>query len=203
MKKILLLTFLLGAFTTNAQEVTFGAKAGLNISSFAGDETEDYDSRTSFHLGATAEIAISDIFSVQPELLFSSQGIKTEFSEPGYSSEGSIVTNYIHIPVMAKYYVTEGLSLEAGPQIGFLMSANSEGSSTVNGETESYDNDIKEDLSSLDFGLNIGAGYKLDSGLNFALRYNLGLSNIEDIDDDEDDFSNTNRVLQLSVGFTF
>ena len=186
----------------NAQEVTFGAKAGLNISSWAGDETEDYDSRTSFHLGATAEIAISDVFSVQPELLFSSQGVKAEFSDSGVSSENSLVTNYIQIPVMAKYYVTEGLSLEAGPQIGFLMSANSEGSLTFDGETESYDEDVKELFNSVDFGLNIGAGYKLDSGLNFALRYNLGLSNILDGADDED-FSVTNRVLQLSVGFTF
>ena len=202
MKKLLLLTFLLGAFTMNAQEVTFGAKAGLNISSWAGDETEDLDSRTSFHLGATAEIAISDVFSLQPELLFSSQGVKAEFSDSGFSSENSLVTNYIQIPVMAKYYVTEGLSLEAGPQIGFLMSANSEGSSTFDGETESYDEDVKELFNSLDFGLNIGAGYKLDSGLNFALRYNLGLSNIADGADDED-FSVTNRVLQLSVGFTF
>ena len=202
MKKLLLLTFLLGAFTMNAQEITFGAKAGLNISSWAGDETEDYDSRTSFHLGATAEIAISDVFSLQPELLFSSQGVKSEFSDSGFSSENSLVTNYIQIPVMAKYYVTEGLSLEAGPQIGFLMSANSEGSLTFDGETESYDEDVKELFNSLDFGLNIGAGYKLDSGLNFALRYNLGLSNLVDGADDED-FSVTNRVLQLSVGFTF
>ncbi|RZJ55928.1 MAG: PorT family protein, partial [Flavobacterium sp.] len=31
--------------------------------------------------------------------------------------------SYLNVPIMAKYYVIEKLSLEAGPQIGFLLSA--------------------------------------------------------------------------------
>ena len=61
--------------------------------------------------------------------------------------------------------------------------------------------DYKEFLKSVDFGLNFGLGYKLESGLNFALRYNLGLSDINDIQDSTSETKN--RVLQLSVGFNF
>ena len=43
-----------------------------------GDDAEGTDSRTSIHLGVTAEIAISDVFSIQPELLYSGQGYKAD-----------------------------------------------------------------------------------------------------------------------------
>jgi hypothetical protein len=48
-----------------------------------------------------------------------------------------------------------------------------------NGET---DVDVKDFANSIDFGL----GYKLDSGLNCALCYNLGLSNVNDREDCDD-----------------
>ena len=48
-----------------------------------------------------------------------------------------------------------------------------------------------------DFGVNLGAGYQLNSGLNFGLRYNLGLTDIFEASDAK------NSVLQVSVGYTF
>ena len=56
-------------------------------------------------------------------------------------------------------------------------------------------------MSSIDFGLNFGLGYKLDSGLNFGARYNMGLSNINDTDDDDDTIKN--GVFQISLGYFF
>ena len=94
---------------------------------------------------------------------------------------------------MAKYYVAEGLSLEAGPQIGFLIKAES--------GADDVSVDVKDAFKSIDFGFNFGAGYKLESGLNFAARYNLGLSDISD--DDDSDSNVKNGVFQLSVGYTF
>ena len=103
---------------------------------------------------------------------------------------------------MAKYYVTEGLSLEAGPQIGFLVKAENEIDFTSSNDlvkNSSTTVDSKDSFKSVDFGFNIGAGYKLESGLNFALRYNLGLSNIAD----NEGSTWKNRVFQLSAGYTF
>ena len=212
MKK-LLLTAAIAVFTlssVNAQDITFGAKAGINIANL--DVTDaNIDSRTSFHLGVTAEFEISDTFSIQPELLYSAQGAtESDTYEDSFIrsvSESEWKLNYIQIPIMAKFYVSEGLSLEAGPQIGFLASAEVDSDST---ETSLFDGssvstsstvDAKEIVKSVDFGLNFGLGYKLDSGLNFALRYNLGLSNIYDVS--ESTVKIKNRVFQLSVGYTF
>ena len=184
MKKLFLTAAAVFALTAvNAQDITFGAKAGVNLANAdAGDF--DTDAVTSFHIGVTAELPISDKFSVQPELLYSFQGASntTTVAEFG-KTENLFKTNFINLPVMAKYYVTEGLSLEAGPQIGFLIKAEVESDITDFNDSSnnvSSTTDLKDYYKSIDFGFNIGAGYKLESGLNFALRYNLGLSNLSD-----------------------
>lgn len=186
MKKIVSITVItvLTIVSINAQDVKFGAKAGLNLAFITGDDSEDLDPNTDFHLGVMAEFKISDKFSLQPELVYSGQGADTNIA-----SEGSISLNYLNLPLIGKYYVTERLSLEAGPQIGVLLS--------TKGGTVDY----KELLKPIDYGVNFGVGYKLDNGLNFTARYNLGLSNINDVDGFSD--KNSNGVFQLSVGYFF
>ena len=185
--------------SVKAQEINFGVKAGLNLASLVGsDDLDDYDMRTSFHFGAVAEIGISDKFSFQPELLYSAEGAKAE--ESGFKS--TLKLDYLVLPLMAKYYLVEGLSVEAGPQIGFLLSAKSK----FEGGDESETEDIKDNLKGIDFGVNFGAGYKLDNGLNFGARYNLGLADINDFDDGERESSSDkikNGVIQISVGYSF
>ena len=127
MKKVLLffVTTIFGFALVNAQ-VTFGAKAGVNFSDITGEKVDSFEGLTSFHVGAVAEIQISEKFSVQPELIYSMQG--SDYSEDfeGDDFEGSVKVNYLNIPLMAKYYVADGFSLEAGPQIGLLVSATDE-----------------------------------------------------------------------------
>ena len=210
MKKInlTLIIAIITIVSVNAQ-TTFGVKAGANFSSFAYSDSYGEDNsekgRTSIHFGAVAEVQISDKFSVQPELLFSSLGNIYDDSEGDYSYKEVMKVNYLTMPLMAKYYVAEGFSLEAGPQIGFLLSAKYDWDDTYMGESDSGTDDFKEYFKNLDFGLNFGVGYKLDSGLNFGARYYLGLSNIEEEEDDyyEVDYSIKNRVFQISVGYTF
>ena len=141
----------------NAQEeaVRFGAKAGLNIASITGDFTDELSSKIGFTLGGVVEIPVRDKFAFQPEVLFSTQGAKYEDSDVGYSDESTVKLSYINIPMMAKFYVAEGLSLQAGPQLGILVSAKDEGEYTEQNVTVEYDTDIKDDLSTVDFGLNI------------------------------------------------
>ena len=192
MKKLLLVAAIavFGITSVNAQEVAFGAKAGLNLATITGDDTDDLVSRTAFHVGVVAEIGISDKFAVQPELLYSAQGAKVD------GEDVDINIDYINLPIMAKFYVAEGFSLEAGPQVGFLMSAEFKGGG---GEL-----DVKDHLKGIDFGLNLGLGYKMESGLNFSARYNLGLSDANDDPDFfESDSSLKNSTIQLSVGYFF
>jgi hypothetical protein len=173
---------------SNAQEPTFGVKGGLNLASLGGD-IEDVDALTSFHIGGFAQFEISEKFMIQPELLYSAQGaVNSE------ESDLKIKLDYINLPIMAKYMVAEGFSLEGGPYVGFAINREA----SFDGDSVDLDDEFK----SLDYGVGLGAGYELDSGLMFSLRYNLGLANIADEFDGED-FSINNNVLQVSVGYKF
>ena len=141
------------------------------------------------------KFAVSDKFSFQPEILDSSQGDK--MSIDGIDIDFNF--DYLNFPMLAKYYVAEGFSLEAGPQIGVSLTAKVEGGGASI--------DLKDVMKGIDFGLDFGLGYKFENGINFAARYNLGLSNIvedgtilgEEID--ASDTKNYNNVFQLSVGY--
>lgn len=183
MKKILLLAVLtvLGFTNANAQKIKLGVKGGLNFATVSGDSTKGIDGVTSFNFGVLSEIPISEKFSFQPELMYSGQG---------YSfNDNTIALSYMNIPLMGKYYVVKGLSVEAGPQIGFLFSAKNEKT------------DVKDSFKKVDFGVNFGLGYKLNNGLNFGARYNLGLTDINNVDNFNS--KNKNAVLQLSIGYFF
>jgi hypothetical protein len=188
MKKLMLFAAVavFGLSNVNAQEVSFGAKAGVNFASVGGDDSDGLDGRTSFHVGGVAVIGISEKFAVQPEVVYSSQGAKETFE--GIDIDYNL--DYINVPVLAKFTVAEGFSIEAGPQVGFLMSAKAKGE----GETV----DIKDQFKGIDFSGAVGLGYKMETGLNFAARYNLGLGNIVDGEGDL-----KNNVIQLSVGYNF
>jgi opacity protein-like surface antigen len=181
MKKIILSVVAVLAFGfTNAQGVKFGVKAALNVSTLTGD-VDDASSLVGFQVGGFAEIKVSEKFAVQPELMFSTQGSESEGE--------NFNLDYINIPVMAKYYVAKSFSVEAGPQIGFLVSAE------IDGE------DVKDFVSSTDFSFNFGAGYDFTENLSAGLRYNLGLTNVYDVDISDD--SVKNGVFSVSLGYKF
>lgn len=177
--------------SANAQYAKFGAKGGLNLANVSGDDAEDTNMRTTFHVGGVFEFMLSDKFSFQPELLYSAQGYTFEEEE----LEGTTKIDYLNLPLIGKFYVADGFSIQVGPQIGFLLSAKSEGE--ILGVE--FDEDIKDELKEIDFGAALGIGYKLPSGLFFDARYNLGLTDIPD----EDDVNVKNGVIQVSLGFMF
>lgn len=218
MKRITLTLLGLVAFSTTAvaqQEVKFGPKAGINLANLSGD-VEDNKMLIGFHVGAFAEIKFNDKFAIQPEILYSAQGTKLEYSETlmgiSYTSEADTKLNYINVPIMAKYYVAPSFAVEAGPYVGFLMSANSKGSSSAAGVTAEFDEDIKDELNSIDFGLGIGASFNMDNGLFIGARANFGLTTVDkdytenvggvNVTVEAADIKNS-PVIQIGVGYKF
>lgn len=177
------LTFL----SANSQDFAFGVKGGVNVASVGGNtyagigDLSSFGSKISFHVGGVVEIPISEKIAVQPELLYSSQGSKWPINSAG----SNLKLDYVNLPVMVKYYVIKGLSAEAGPLAGFLLSTNAD----------------KEDFKSLDIAVGIGASYKIEDNLFVGIRYNKGIMNINN----DVDFNGTNRnnVFQISAGYAF
>lgn len=185
MKKILITAIAVFGFSfANAQETKFGVKAGMNLSNITGDNTDENDMKVGFHAGAFVNIGVSDKFSVQPEILYSMQGAK--------DNDGSLDLSYLNIPIMARYLIAEKFSLEAGPQIGILMSAKSK--SDGGGDV-----DVKDFLNTTDIGIGVGAAYDITENIGVGLRYTLGVSNINKEGDD----SNNNSNIGISLGYRF
>lgn len=211
MKKLFFAVIFTAIAMTSINAQKFGAKAGLNIANIkeTGEYAESYDNLLGLNIGAVAEFEITEKFAFQPELLFSMQGAKTSYKEDFYYGEYKGKLNYLNIPLIAKYYFAKGFNVQAGPQIGILLSAKSDYTETeidfitLEQSTTSGTEDIKKYYNSIDFALAFGAGYKMDNGLFFDARYNLGLTDLAKDRDANDNGSLKNSVISFSVGYFF
>jgi hypothetical protein len=209
MKKIILSAVFTFATVTilSAQDVNYGVKLGLSnpkLSGFYGEV--GHTAKIGFNLGGFVEVVVSDQFSLQPELLFSTQGANTKETEITYKSRLNL--NYLNIPIMGKYYLQDYISIEFGPQFGFLVSKKE-----IYPDEQMYESDesITDYVKNFDLGFNVGGSYDLNEKLSINLRYNIGLSNIFKDDSDEPGDYNEynefdggiipakNRVVSLSI----
>jgi hypothetical protein len=205
MKKIILSAIVL--FTVgfvNAQKAEFGLKGGLNSSTFSGDtDGMNLKSKIGFNIGAFAAIKLSDKITLQPELLYSTQGVKAEnvsglVGDIMYTGDVKFNLSYLNVPIMMKYYVAENFYLETGPQIGFLTSAKT--STKIDGYSQTSEQDVKDYFESVDFGLNFGAALDFSKKVSAGIRYNLGLSNIFKTQPG-DNSKTQNSVFSLSLAY--
>lgn len=173
-------------------ELALGIKAGPNFAKvdINASPGENYKSRTGFHGGAFLLIKLSKI-GIQPEVLFSQQGSKVNFSGVG---NGEVKYDYINIPVMLKLYTVAGINLQLGPQFGFVTKAEHIYEDLSGSKTTM---DVKNTLKGSDLSLGLGLGWDLPFGLTIDGRYNLGLSKVNDGGTDEI----KNQVIQVSLGY--
>lgn len=169
-KTIFFIAVLFFTLNTNAQDVHFGLKAGLNASSLNYNNNSDMQTKIGFNAGLFAHIHTTNkTWAFQPEIYYSSEGAKSKSN-----SNASTDLGYLNIPVLVQYMFDNGFRIEAGPQVGFLMNAKTK---VGNNST-----DIKNNLKSAVFSIPLGLGYVTMSGFGFDARYNFGISNINKTD---------------------
>lgn len=208
------------------QNIEWGIKAGPNYSTTTSELDSEYI--FGYHAGFVAELKIAPKFSIQPELFYSLEGGRTSFDfsfeEMSIAYEEKAKLGYLNLPIMMKYFVTPGLSIQAGPQVGYLLSAKSNYEIATNflgfPINESGTEDIKGDLKKISLGLNFGLGYEFQNNIFLQARYVLGLNDISNFDeetgdDSEEGFEEEFEELegdmeklkisgfQLSIGFIF
>lgn len=139
-----------------------GFKAGGTVATFVGDASTNERSVYGFHAGLAFHIGAQQGFYVQPELLYSQKGSKD--SESFYSLTQHL--SYLDLPVAIRYQRASWF-LEAGPQVGFLLSADAKNSS--GGEKVS----VKDAYNTVDAGYLLGVGYQPErGGFGLGARYN-------------------------------
>lgn len=189
------LSVALFASQAQAQGVTYGLKAGLNLAdvAFKTSETDmpDFKSQMGFVEGIFVNFKLGPV-TIQPELLYSQRG--TKWNE--YTGEDAVVTghmrlNYIEVPVLVKYSFLSGPAkpfILAGPSIAFLMKS-AWGIDVDYTDPASMDYnyayDFKDYLKKTDFAgvFGIGVDYKLPKFVvSLEARYYLGFTNVANAD---------------------
>jgi hypothetical protein len=196
----ILVGLLLTPGSAAAQGISGGAKGGVNFANlvFDGDAVDlNLETRIGLVAGGFVTWPITPRFDVQPEALVSVKG--ASFDEFGV--EADVEITYLEIPVLFRYGspVSSGTSLKlfAGPSLAFKLNAETTGEFLGISE----DQDIDDEVESVDFGLVIGAGIEAGA-LTFDGRYTWGLTNIN-ADPARDDVDVKNRVFSILVGFRF
>lgn len=206
MKKIITLLFLsfLGYNVQAQVTVKPGVRAGLNLASYTGSNT---DSKADFYVGGLIGIKFADFYTLQPEVTYTRQGAKGNFfnnenylPQPGLtppSMDNDYSAQYLSFTVMNKFTLVDGFHAMVGPSLDFRVGDN-------------FDTEYGEDIMDIDFALHGGIGYTLPIGLTIEARYKLGLVDIfgdiyeDDYYEDEDEYDLVlNSVFQLGLAYTF
>ncbi len=199
----LLALFLISAI--QAQESSVGIKGGLNLSTMSTDGNNDENLKAGFHVGVFNKIALSESFAIQPEVMYSSKGLKINYEDAAFvEGETKFTLHYIDVPVKLVFNLSRDFEFQFGPYVGYLMQAKITNDGSLAGIPIESDDEIDRDnFKSLDYGLTAGLGFDLDP-LIIGVNYNLGLSKVADGDVAKmllDDAKN--NVIMLSAGLKF
>jgi hypothetical protein len=194
MKKIVIATAALAFLFSSsaiAQGFKVGVKVGSNLTKVSGKSFNDeYD--LGYQLGAFTEIDFSKKLGIQPEVLFSQVNTtrSNDYSDIynnvfAANNTNKIQLKYLSIPILLRYNVGKLVTLNLGPQFSVLI--------------DEKENLLKNGSNAFKSGdLSMVGGVNLNL-MRFRVygRYNVGLSNINDIDDQE---KWKNQQVQLGLG---
>lgn len=224
MKKTIVLIVVLTLACTGglmADGLGFGAKAGMNLAKFTGDDADLFldeliDSDPGFIFGPTfggfVTYGITDAISARAELLFTQKGsnYKLDYSE---TEEGATLSidgnmklkmNWLEIPLLGVYSVTDAISIFAGPFLELYLNGKAKTDVTVKfsyqgesiSESDEDTEDIEgDDVNSLGFGLLFGGTYLLSDNIGLEPRISLGLTSIDE------DVSIKNFGIQFLINY--
>lgn len=204
MKRVLfILIASLFALWSSAQSLQFGVRGGSNIS---GESSHKYstglsystDYRAGFNAGGVINMRISEKFEAEADILYSMQGFKQDIYTTIDDNYDEIVvqtvtSHYLNIPIVAKYFVTSGLYIECGPQVGFLLGRSNNAKDIEIDDPYDYSKSKK-----VDFGIVAGLGYAINDNFFINARYNFGFTRTSKIYD-----GGKNRNIQVSLGYLF
>jgi hypothetical protein len=180
-----------------------GVKGGVNQAVLSGRVGEDATYKTYFHAGIFYELKLIGPLSIQPEALYSLQGSQLKGTLTDYKTQ----LNYIQVPILVK--ATFGpLYVEAGPQFGYLVSANEQGTVQVRNTSgnvafRDVNQSSTDNYKRNEFALCAGVGVKLGSVVRVGGRFVAGLNDINDVQylQGVNDPKLKNRVFQFYAAF--
>ena len=194
------LLFFLSLYTTQAQygygygngflcySCDFGVEIGGTLSNINGLDTSE---KPGLYIGIFNTYDFNDNWGIRFGLGYASLGAKVK------EYDTNIVLHHMLIePVSVHYTFKEKFKTFVGATFGGTIY----GKNPYNEESPEA-TFFPEGIKPFDFSLFAGGGYKLTDNLDVNLRYNLGLTNINDMENSTDKWKS--NWLSLSLAYTF
>ncbi len=136
MKRLLLFALACATmYTIHAQEavrehytVSGGLLGAANFSKFRVSGTNPtnigYENKLGWSAGAWLNLPLSNVFSIEPQVMYSSNRYLTENADPALLNDGKI--SYVSVPLLLKFHAGDKFAITAGPQFDFLTSVDDE-----------------------------------------------------------------------------
>lgn len=177
------------------EELKVGIKAGINYSNVYSESGDDYvaDGKVGFAGGVFVSIPLSQLIGIQPELLYSQKGFKTE----GTFFDGKVTSNHLDLPVHLQIKPTENISLLVGPQLSYLLSTKYE----INGLSLVDEEDLEDENNRATFGISAGVDFTVQNFL-ISARGSWDLSKFNK-DNSTSDINYKNQLFQITLGYRF
>jgi hypothetical protein len=227
MKKpvILILPFFI-LLTVNAQKGTGILRGGLNLANVSITESGKIDEAkmlASFQVGIIGDINLAEFIALQPGLLVTGKGTKSQDGDPSDANYFKATTNpiYIEVPLNLVFKGPIGPDTKffagAGPYLAIGIAGKNKTEGKFLGTSFSSEKDIEwsdDDPTTLDYdeGAGFGIMKRFDYGLNgtagfetrnivLSVNYGLGLAKLQSGSNSSEDDRNKHRVLSFTLGF--
>ena len=214
MKKAFLLMMILSIVFIGilpAQGMGFGVKGGINMAKTTGDGVkeltdEGFDQKyvTAFSVGGFLTLPIGNALTIRPEVLYTQNGAKFEYSEEDGEASMSSKMNWLNIPVLAVFNLGP-VGVFAGPYFDLFLSGKDKLEISFEGFSFDEEEDIESDrVQTLNYGLIFGAAYGITNNIDVELRYSQGLNSPDNYDATWGEYEESDAkpsMIQLLVNF--
>ena len=227
MKKFILLILpLFILLSANAQKSSAILRGGLNLANVSiteGGRIDDAKTLTSFQVGIIGDFNLSDFIALQPGLLVTGKGSKTQSGDPADANYFKATSNpiYIEVPLNLVFKAPLGSDTKffagAGPYLAVGIAGKNKTEGKIFGAGFSSEKNIEwsdDDPTTLDYDEGAGFGIlkRFDYGLNgtagietktivLSANYGLGLAKLQSGSNSSEDDINKHRVLSFTIGF--
>lgn len=200
---VLVVVMLFTISSASAVGLGLGIKLGYNSADFYGDSPafESSSAKGGFCVGVFKSTGILGLVAIQPELLYTQKGSKTEGDHQGQTATFTTHLDYLEVPLLVKLTLPIPATLKpniyAGPV--FALKVSDKGTREYNNTTEEFD---LPDYKSFDYGAVFGIGLDLGFPVGkvvFDFRYTRGMTSIDNSIDPEDI---KNQVFSFTAGYS-
>jgi len=158
-----------------AQSFQLGIKGGGNLSDFisgSNSSQSSFSAIAGWNAGVFVNFWLGNHFAIAPEILYTTAGAGIKTTTAGDNGTVTVNSNlnlrYLSLPLMAKVRFTGGFFLEAGPEVSLNVSSSAW-----------EDQSVKSATNNAELGAAAGIGYQSPVGLGVSLRYNVGLTTVD------------------------